>query len=446
MSELYKLSARTIVSLIRNKKLKSTEVMEALIGLSNQFDDKLKVWETFDPQLALENSKSIDSNMAKGFDEYSLLGVPVGIKDIIYTKDQLTTFGSKIYSQFIPKYDATVVRLLKQAGSVIMGKTVTTEFAYMDPPPTLNPWDSECTPGGSSSGSAVGVASGIFPIALGTQTAGSVVRPAAYNGVVGLKPTFGLISRYGIMPFAWSLDTVGVFARWVDDVIMLFEQLAKFDKRDSSSVEITDMDNIDKIMPARIGVMPKLLELAEDETRGNFLRIINKLADDGNQIVEIDSGVDIHDLLHAHRIVMASEVASLHKDKFKSNFDKYGVNIRNLIEIGMLTSSVHYIKSQRLRKKFASAIKKEFSKVDVIFTPSTPKPAPRDLTSTGDPMFQIPWTTGGFPSITIPTSLSKDRLPIGTQIVANQFDDWSLLSYAKWFQEVYGNNKRPFEI
>ena len=201
-----------------------------------------------------------------------------------------------------------------------MGKTVTTEFAYMDPPPTLNPWDSECTPGGSSSGSAVGVASGIFPIALGTQTAGSVVRPAAYNGVVGLKPTFGLISRYGIMPFAWSLDTVGVFARWVDDVIMLFEQLAKFDKRDSSSVEITDMDNIDKIMPARIGVMPKLLELAEDETRGNFLRIINKLADDGNQIVEIDSGVDIHDLLHAHRIVMASEVASLHKDKFKSNF------------------------------------------------------------------------------------------------------------------------------
>ena len=312
MSELYKLSARTIVSLIRNKKLKSTEVMEALIGLSNQFDDKLKVWETFDPQLALENSKSIDSNIAKGLDEYSLLGVPVGIKDIIYTKDQLTTFGSKIYSQFIPKYDATVVRLLKQAGSVIMGKTVTTEFAYMDPPPTLNPWDSECTPGGSSSGSAVGVASGIFPIALGTQTAGSVVRPAAYNGVVGLKPTFGLISRYGIMPFAWSLDTVGVFARWVDDVIMLFEQLAKFDKRDSSSVEITDMDNIDKIMPARIGVMPKLLELAEDETRGNFLRIINKLADDGNQIVEIDSGVDIHDLLHAHRIVMASEVASLH--------------------------------------------------------------------------------------------------------------------------------------
>ena len=185
MSELYELSAKTIAELIKKKKLKPIEVMESFIGLSNKLDDKLRVWETFDPELAKSNSKSVENLIGQNSDNYSLLGVPIGIKDIIYTKDQLTTFGSKIYSKFKPNYDATVVALLKDAGSAIMGKTVTTEFAYMDPPPTVNPWDSECTPGGSSSGSAVGVASGMFPVALGTQTAGSVVRPASYNGVVG---------------------------------------------------------------------------------------------------------------------------------------------------------------------------------------------------------------------------------------------------------------------
>ena len=266
MDKLYELSAKTITDLIKKKELRPVEVMESLIEFSDQLDPKLKVWETFDPQMALDNSKMVEKFIGKDSDKYALLGIPIGIKDIIYTKDQLTTFGSKIYSKFIPKYDATVVRLLKNAGGVIMGKTVTTEFAYMDPPPTLNPWDSECTPGGSSSGSAVGVAAGIFPIALGTQTAGSVVRPASYNGVVGFKPTFGLISRYGIMPFAWSLDTVGVFGRWVDDVIMLFEQLAKFDKRDSSSVEIASGGDICKRTLKGIGVMPELIGMADEET------------------------------------------------------------------------------------------------------------------------------------------------------------------------------------
>ena len=446
MSELYKLSAKTIVALIKNKEIQPFEVIEALIGLSDKLDHKLRVWETFDPEIARSNSKSTSKFIGEYADNYALLGVPIGIKDIIYTKDQLTTFGSKIYSGFKPKYDAAVVSLLKQAGGVIMGKTVTTEFAYMDPPPTLNPWDSECTPGGSSSGSAVGVSSGMFPIALGTQTAGSVVRPASYNGVVGFKPTFGLISRYGIMPFAWSLDTAGVFGRWVDDVIMVFGQLAKYDKRDSSSVGISGGINICSKTPKRIGIMPELIGMADHETRNDFLKIIDKLSDDGVNIVEIDSGVAIEDLLHAHKVVMSSEVASLHKDKYESQCNNYGDNIRNLIEMGMVTSSAHYIKSQRVRNKFVSAMKNQFSRVDIVLTPTTPKPAPRDLTGTGDPAFQIPWTTGGFPSITIPTSLSRQRLPIGTQIIANQFDDWLLLSYSKQFQEEYGNNDRPFKI
>ena len=154
-------------------------------------DVDIEAWVYLDPELALEQAKTKDKETPKGL----LHGIPIGIKDIIYTKDQLTTFGSKIYSRFKPEYDASVVSILKQVGIVIMGKTVTTEFAYMDPPPTLNPWDFQCTPGGSSSGSAVGVAAGIFPVALGTQTAGSVVRPASYNGVVGFKPTFSIIQN-----------------------------------------------------------------------------------------------------------------------------------------------------------------------------------------------------------------------------------------------------------
>ena len=445
MSELYELRAKTIAELIKKKKLKPIEVMESFIGLSNKLDDKLRVWETFDPELAKSNSKSVENLIGQNSDNYSLLGVPIGIKDIIYTKDQLTTFGSKIYSKFKPNYDATVVALLKDAGSAIMGKTVTTEFAYMDPPPTVNPWDSECTPGGSSSGSAVGVASGMFPVALGTQTAGSVVRPASYNGVVGFKPTFGLISRYGIMPFAWSLDTVGIFGRWLDDIVVVFDKLAKYDKKDPSSVGITSPGEVLKIKPKKIGIMPELIGMADNETKNNFLKLINRFEQDGILINEINSGVSIEDILQAHKTVMSSEVASLHQAIYKSQCNNYGENIRNLIETGMVTPSVHYIKSQRLRSKFVFSIKNQFSGVDVILTPTTPRPAPRDLNSTGDPAFQIPWTTGGFPSVTIPTSISKDRLPIGTQIISNQFDDWLLLSYSKWFQEEYGDNTRPFK-
>ena len=444
MRELHELSAKKIVSLIKKKELRPLEVMESFIGLSDKLDHKLRVWETFDPEVAKSNAKLSEKLIGQDLDRYPLLGVPIGIKDIIYTKDQLTTFGSKIYSRFKPEYDASVVSLLKQAGGVIMGKTVTTEFAYMDPPPTLNPWDFQCTPGGSSSGSAVGVASGLFPVALGTQTAGSVVRPASYNGVVGFKPTFGIISRYGIMPFAWSLDTAGIFGRWVDDIIIVFDELARYDKRDSSSVEITSPGEICKRKPKTIGIIPELISMSDDETRKNFFKLINNFENDGISINEIDTGVKFEDLLHAHKTVMSSEVASLHQGMFKSQYGNYGKNIRNLIETGMITPSIHYIKSQRLRSKFVFSIKNQFAEVDAIITPTTPKPAPRDLNGTGDPAFQIPWTTGGFPSITIPTFISKDRLPIGTQIISNQFDDWLLLSYSKWFQEEYGDNTRPF--
>ena len=220
---------------IRAGTISAVELMEALLARSRALDPKLRVWETLDEDAALEAARSAQAEIERAGPRGALHGVPIGIKDIFNTKGVRTASGSPIYDDYVPDFDSTAVALLRDAGAVIMGKAVTTEFASFDPSPTRNPWNAEHTPGGSSSGSAAGVASRLFPAALGSQTSGSVLRPASYNGVVGVKPTFGRISRYGVTPVAWSLDTVGYFTRTVRDAAVMLEVLAGRDELDSSS-------------------------------------------------------------------------------------------------------------------------------------------------------------------------------------------------------------------
>ena len=199
--------------------------MEALLARSNALDPKLRVWETLDEGAALDAARSAQAEIESAGPKGPLHGVPIGIKDIFNTEGVRTASGSPIYDDYVPDFDSTAVARLRAAGAVVMGKAVTTEFASFDPSPTRNPWNAEHTPGGSSSGSAAGVAARLFPAALGSQTSGSVLRPASYNGVVGLKPTFGRISRYGVTPVAWSLDTVGYFTRTVEDAAIMLDAL-----------------------------------------------------------------------------------------------------------------------------------------------------------------------------------------------------------------------------
>ena len=209
MPNLYDLTAAESARAIRDGDTSAVELVSALLERSRDLEPSLNVWVTLDEDAALDAARSRDRELASDGPRGPLHGVPVGVKDIYYTRGVLTTACSRILADFVPDYDSTAVAKLRQAGAIILGKTVTTEFANGDPPPTINPWDAERTPGGSSSGSAVGVAARMFPVALGSQTAGSVLRPASFNGVVGLKPTFGRISRYGVVPVAASLDTMG---------------------------------------------------------------------------------------------------------------------------------------------------------------------------------------------------------------------------------------------
>ena len=237
MPNLHNLTAAQSARAIRDGDASAVELVSALLERSRALDPSLKVWVTLDEDAALAAARSRDRELASEGPRGPLHGVPVGVKDIYYTRGVLTTACSRILADFVPDYDSTAVAKLRQAGAIILGKTVTTEFANGDPPPTVNPWDAERTPGGSSSGSAVGVAARMFPAALGSQTAGSVLRPASFNGVVGIKPTFGRISRYGVVPVAASLDTMGHMARSVEDAALLLDAMAGYDPLDPDSSE-----------------------------------------------------------------------------------------------------------------------------------------------------------------------------------------------------------------
>ena len=235
MTHSHELTVVEAAKKIRQREISPVTMMEDLLNRVSRLEPTLTVWVTLNADAVLETARQRERELLNEGPRGPLHGVPVGIKDIYYTQGVLTTAGSLILADFVPDFDATTVAKLKQAGAIIMGKTVTTEFACGDPSPTRNPWNVHHTPGGSSSGSAVGVAAGMFPAALGSQTGGSILRPASYNGVVGLKPTFGRVSRHGVVPVAMSLDTMGPFTHTVEDAALMLNVLAGHDPLDPSS-------------------------------------------------------------------------------------------------------------------------------------------------------------------------------------------------------------------
>ena len=427
------------------------ELVDSLLSRAEAMEPSLKVWVTLDPEGALEAARRSEGELARSGPCGSLHGIPVGVKDIYYTQGVKTTACSPIYADFVPEYDATSVALLKRAGAIIMGKTVTTEFACGDPPPTRNPWDAAHTPGGSSSGSAVGTAARIFPAALGSQTAGSVLRPASYNGVVGLKPTFGRISRYGVVPVAWSLDTMGTFTRTVEDAALMLSVMAGHDPNDfSSSTE--PVPNYQEAIgaqqsPPRIGLVRQFFyDRSDDEVRQHTDHIVERLTRAGAEAEEVALPTNFGTLLAAHRVIMTVEAAAVHQANFSARPDDYAPNVRGVVEAGMLTPAVTYMQAQRIRRRFRRDMEEAMRGFDALLTPSTATPAPRDLTTTGDPSFQTPWTTCGFPAITIPSGLSESGLPLGLQLAAAPFAEESLLTVAYWCEQVLDVRLMPPEV
>lgn len=437
MTALHTLGVAEIAALVRQREVSPLQVVEACLARIETLEASLQAWVTLDRQGALAAARRCEQALQREESGGLLTGVPIGLKDIFYTAGLRTTAGSRVYADFIPDYDATSVSRLKDAGAISLGKTVTTEFATADPSPTRNPWNTSHTPGGSSSGSAAAVAARMIPAALGSQTGGSTLRPAAYCGIVGLKPTYGRISRYGVIPVSWCLDHVGILTRSVQDAALVLQAIAGFDANDPGSLAqpvgaysraVQHADH-----PPRLGLLGEFFhDHADPETQQHIATVTEQLARAGALVHEVALPPSFPTVLAAHRLIMRVEAAAFHADMFKTQREHYGPKLRDTIDTGLLVAGVDYLRAQRLRRLFQQEVTQLFQEVDVLLTPATPTPAPRDLTTTGDASFQSPWTYAGVPTLALPSGCSQAGLPLGIQLIAPALQEERLLRAARW--------------
>jgi Asp-tRNA(Asn)/Glu-tRNA(Gln) amidotransferase A subunit family amidase len=371
-----------------------------------------------------------------------LSGIPVAIKDIIATSDMPTTNGSPIYSGHVPAADAWVVERLRNLGATIFGKTVSTEFAWRHPGPTVNPWNHDHTPGGSSSGSAAAVAAGLVPLALGTQTLGSVIRPAAFNGVVGLKPSFGAIPRSGVHPLSPSLDHVGFFARRVDDVALALSLLAGTSDLDPHGRPLPGFAvDIDKGVPPlakpRLGIIRfEKWSKAEPEQQQIFDAAVEKLRAAGAVLEEFELPELDHANWKAINTILASEAAVIFTDLVARYPDRTSDHLKSLVESGKAQPATEYLTAKAFQDKCRHALSAQTSDYDALLTLPALGEAPRGLHYTGDAEYCAPWTLLGVPAVTLPAGFGKNRLPLGIQIVGRYREDDRMLRVAKWVERV----------
>ncbi len=440
MTDLCMLTVAELSRQIQRRKLSPIILMESLLRRIDLLEPSLKAWVTLDREDLLKEACRCHEEMIRGKMRGLLHGIPVGVKDIFFTRGMKTTAGSKIFADFVPAYDATAVERLKMAGAIILGKTATTEFASLYPASTRNPWNLEHTPGGSSSGSAAAVATGMCPAALGSQTGGSVLRPAAYCGVVGLKPTYGRISRHGVFALGWTLDHVGFMTRSVEDAAILLGILAGPDPADPTTrpQPVPDYGRSLRSLrrPPRFGLVREFYqEKSAESVWKHTERIIGRLKRAGGKIQEVEMPESFSVVQDAHRIIMWVEAAAYHEKLFEKNREQYSPKMREMVEIGLLISSADYLRAQKIKRLFRRKMETVMEGYDALLSPAASSAAPKTLSSTGDPWFQVPWSLSGLPAITIPSGLNEERLPLGIQLAGAPFAEGKLLAAARWCEK-----------
>jgi amidase len=395
-------------------------------------EHEIHAWVNLDPDLALRQARALDAASAARRGQ-PLFGVPVGVKDIIDTEDFPTEMGSPIYRGHRPQRDAACVALLRAAGAVILGKTATCEFAGMTPGPTANPHDSAHTPGGSSSGSGAAVADFMVPIALGTQTGGSVLRPASYCGVFGFKPTFGAFNRRGVYPAAESLDTIGLIARSIEDIALAS---AVLEMRPAAQLQAPER-------PPRVGVCrTPLWQTAQPETVAAVEDAAQKLAAAGAQVRSITLPDEFAGLRNAARETINNfERAAAMAPEWAYRRDLISDRLRKRIELGRAMPHAEYAATLRLGETCRNALPRVFEDLDMLLAPAANGEAPRGLSDTGDPDFQALWTILYVPTLTIPTHRGRNGLPVGVQLVAPRHADQDLLAWASWAWQRLGTRE-----
>jgi len=437
--ELHHLDLKSAAQGLREGRFTSEAYTAALLEHIRAVDPQVQAWAFLDPEYALTQARALDQIRLEGRPIGPLHGVPVAVKDIFDTADMPTEYGSPIHAGRTPSRDATAVALLRGAGAVIMGKAVTTEFAFLSPGKTRNPHNPAHTPGGSSSGSAAAVAANMVPLAIGSQTAGSTIRPASYCGVIGFKPTHGLISRHRVSPLSRTLDHVGLFARTIDDIAILAEQLVAFDENDPDTRPraripfLAISTDEPPLAPMFAFIKTPMWQRADDETKEGFAEIIEQL---GDRVEEVELFPSAQDAWQWHQTIMGAEVAHNFEREWQNSRALLSEQLRGQIERGLAVRAVDY---QRALKQIAplhdSFVELFEQRYDAILTPAAPSAAPKGLTSTGDPSFCTLWTLCGMPSLTLPLLQSSDGLPIGVQLVGARGGDARLLRTARWLSK-----------
>lgn len=431
-------SAGETARAIRAGEVTAEEVTRACLARIEEIEPTIHAWAHLAPDLAIEQAKEADRARRNGRTLGPLHGVPVGVKDIFDTKDMPTEYGTPIHAGRRPVEDATAVALMRQAGAVILGKTVTTEYATMHPGPTANPHDPTRTPGGSSSGSAAAVAAGMVPIALGTQTNGSVIRPASYCGVVGFKPTFGLIPRHRVLKQSPPLDQIGVFGRTVEDVALAAQSAMGHDNRDPASrpVAVPDLWGIcagEPPMPPTLGLFKgPVWDQAEETTREAFAELQDFL---GERAGEAEVAPVFDEAAEWHRKIMVADLAKNFAADFEKAPDQFSEILTGMIQDGREVRAVDYNLGLDRIEMFARAMEPLFEDFDALMTPAVAGEAPEGLASTGSPAFCTLWTFCGMPAVTLPILQGPAGLPLGVQLVGRRGDDARLLRTARWLMD-----------
>ena len=430
----HRLTIAEACRLMRRRELSPVELVEDCLKRIDSCEPLVQAWVQVLRERALEEAQEAERAMRSGEAKGPVHGIPFGVKDIYHVAGVPTRAGSASW-EVKPSQDAEAVSRLRRAGAILLGKTTTTVFAFRDPAPTRNPWSPAHTPGGSSSGSAAAVAARMVPLALGTQTAGSLSRPASYCGVVALKPTYGLVSRRGVVPVAWSLDHVGAFTLTVEDQALVLAALCGEDPGDPATWARSAPASRD-VRPV-VGVPDHFFdEQAEPATWERFMEALKVLESLGWAVETVPLPPTFEAVQAAHAVIMQAEAAAVHLERLRTNPSLLPPSLRKLTMGGALVPATVYVRAQQVRRLFQRQLLALFDRVGVLATPATPGPAPHGLQWTGPYTFNAPFSAAGVPTLTVPMGWVEGALPVGLQLVAAPFAEDRLLALGVAYQSA----------
>ena len=449
MQEPRELTIAAAINLMRRGDLTAQELVTSCLERIHQREERIHAWVEVYEGAALEEAQRCDNERNRGQWRGKLHGIPIGVKDIIDVKGMWTKAGSAIYPSCVAEVDAQAVQQLRAAGAIILGKTETTPFANLDPTITRNPWNPEHTPGGSSSGSGAAVADRMCLAAIGTQTGGSVLRPAAYNGIVGFKPTYGSISLNGVVPVSWSLDHMGALTRCVEDanilcLIMRNDHPSPFAGMPMLLNNLEGQSLNSLCSYPRLGFPRWAFETeASPEMLDHIKSIRDRFEQAGAIVIDMELPKSFAQMDSAYPNIHHTELASYHRFLFKSHADQYPPKIKACIKEGMTIPGYQYVEALHQRLFFQREMSEGLKSLDAVLMPTAPSTAPRGLASTGSPAFCQPWSFSGFPAISIPSGVDNQGLPFAIQLVGLPMAEKKLIEVASWGEQIIGFNSSP---